>query len=500
MAMKNKPTMALSELLRDLTSNPIDIKDCKVSDITLDSRQVGPGSVFFALSGSQQHGLEFAKKAMDQGVAAIIFDPAGKGQELANKVTDTILVKCERLRTKLGAIADRFYRRPSTKLDVIGCTGTNGKTSCSHFLAQTLNDAAVIGTLGWGDWRQLNKTENTTPDVLSTHKILAELVRQRKKAVAIEVSSHGLDQGRVDAVHFKGALYTRITRDHLDYHQTMDAYVEAKLKLLQQPGLQFVVFNRQDKYAQIIVQNSPLNVQLWGYSVGAAPDLPGYLLLAEDLTHTSKGLSFTVRERQQTASLNVPLFGLFNVENALAVMAVLRALGFSFDDAIAEINQLLPVTGRMDMFKTEALLPTVIIDYAHTPHALESVLTSVKDHCQGHIWLIFGCGGDRDEGKRPMMGIVAEALSDHVVVTDDNPRNESGDKIIEGILAGCKKTTTQVIRGRKEAIRQVVSLAKKDDIILIAGKGHEGFQEIKGSYIPFNDKAVAYEVMRQEYL
>ncbi|MGR8941219.1 MAG: UDP-N-acetylmuramoyl-L-alanyl-D-glutamate--2,6-diaminopimelate ligase, partial [Gammaproteobacteria bacterium] len=396
---------------------------------------------------------------------------------------------------KLGELAARYYGDPSGSMSVIGITGTNGKTSCSQFLSQLLPACGIIGTLGWGEWGRLDKTHNTTPDAVAVQRIMAELRNQHKRSVAMEVSSHGLEQGRVNGVHFRGAVFTNISRDHLDYHGTMAAYVAAKLNLLKMPGLDFAVVNLDDDYAGEILEATPDGVAVWGVSRQGRKAGRGERVTAENIRHTPGGVEFELCWRQSRVAAAVPLFGDFNIDNSLSVLAVMLALGEPLDQAVRKMRWLKPVPGRMQRFG-QAHQPVVFVDYAHTPDALEKVLASVRQHCPKHLWVVFGCGGNRDRGKRAEMGTIASRWADHIILTDDNPRHESGQEIVDDILTGCRKDGVQVIRDRERAIKTAVTSAAPDDWIVVAGKGHEDYQEIQGVRYPFSDAETVENVLR----
>ncbi|MFZ2407843.1 MAG: UDP-N-acetylmuramoyl-L-alanyl-D-glutamate--2,6-diaminopimelate ligase [Methylobacter sp.] len=470
-----------------------------VVGLVLDSRDLVRGDVFVALAGAKQHGLAHVEQAINNGACAVIFDPAGNGRQLAEALQSNIstlvpMIAVENLGLKLGELAARFYGDPSRLMTVIGITGTNGKTSCSQFLSQMLDDCGIIGTLGWGEWGKLNKTLNTTPDALAIQKILAELLKNKKRAVAMEVSSHGLEQGRVNGVRFKGAVFTNISRDHLDYHGTMDAYVQAKLALLKTPGLVFAAVNLDDVYSGRIIAAVPESVQLWQFSAKGKTADSGESVIAENIRHETGGIEFDVRWRNELRRVKVPLFGDFNVENVLAVLTVMLAMGVSLDDAVKKLTGVKPVDGRMERFGAETD-PLIFVDYAHTPDALDKVLSSLRKHCKQDLWVVFGCGGNRDTGKRPQMGKIAEQWADHVVITDDNPRYENGLDIVNDILAGCRSAKVEVIQNREQAIQKVVASAAKNDCIVIAGKGHEQYQESNGVCVPFSDRQVVIDAL-----
>jgi len=475
--------MKLTELLAGPLASE---QDLDIGGLALDSRRVAPGDAFIALSGANQHGLSHAAQALAQGAAVILYDPTGGGAELAAGLNDAPALAVESLGWRLGDLAARFYRHPSSAMSVFGITGTNGKTSCSQFLSQLLPACGIIGTLGWGEWGRLNKTLNTTPDALAVQRMLAELRQQGKQSVAMEVSSHGLEQGRVNGVRFRGAVFTNISRDHLDYHGTMAAYVAAKLALLRQPGLEFAAVNLDDDYSGQILAATPDGVAVWGHSRQGKSITQGESLGAENVRHRPDGIEFDLCWREQRVSVATPLFGDFNIDNCLSVLAVMLALGEPIEAAASKLRGLMPVPGRMERFGG-GRHPLVFVDYAHTPDALVKVLSSVKRHCRRDLWVVFGCGGNRDRGKRAEMGAGASAWADHVIVTDDNPRHEDGQHIVNDILAGCRAERVRVIRDRKQAIETAIWAAAADDWIVIAGKGHEDYQEIAGARYPFRD-------------
>lgn len=475
------------------------IAGLEVAGLALDSRLVKPNDLFIALSGSQQHGLLYADKVIENGALAILFDPSGQGSQLAKTITGITAIPVENLDRNLGKLAARFFGNPSDNLAVIGITGTNGKTSCSQFLGQLLEGCGIIGTLGWGDWKQLNKTINTTPDALMVQQILADFVKQNKHAVAMEVSSHGLDQGRVNGVQFKGAVFTNISRDHLDYHGSMEDYLKAKLKLLQAPGLSFVVVNLDDATSDRILSAVPKTTAIWGISAKGKKCNRGESVLAESVQLTPDGTEFTVHWHGKAQHIRTPLFGDFNVENLLCVLGVLLAMGEPLTDAARKIQHLKPVPGRLERCGTITNGLNVFVDYAHTPDALYRVLASLRKHCDKALWVVFGCGGNRDAGKRPQMGNIAEQWADKVIITDDNPRFEDNMQIANEILAGCHSDKAFLIRDRKLAIEHAIASAAKDDCILIAGKGHEAYQEINGIQYPFNDKQIAEEALQNRF-
>ncbi len=474
--------------------------DMVVTGLALDSRAVIDGDIFIALAGAKQHGLIHIAQALDKGARAVVFDPAEGGKQLAEQIQNTPIIAVDNLSLKLGEIAGRFYGDPSKYTNVIGITGTNGKTSCSQFLSQMLDGCGIIGTLGWGEWGKLSKTLNTTPDALETQRILAELFKDKKTSVAMEVSSHGLEQGRVNGVTFKGAVFTNISRDHLDYHGTMDAYLQAKLTLLNKPGLAFAVVNLDDSYSDQIIAAVPEAVVVWGFSKQGKTLASCECVSAENILHKVDGIEFDVHWRGDSQRVKVPLYGDFNTENVLTVLAVMLALGVSMNEAVKKLQFIEPVTGRMERFGGDGQ-PLVFVDYAHTPDALDKVLSSLRKHCGQALWVVFGCGGNRDKGKRPQMGHIAEQWADHVVITDDNPRYENGLDIVNDILAGCCLTErdsvqVEVIQNREQAIQNVIARATEKDCIVVAGKGHERYQEVNGIQTAFSDSQIVIDALK----
>ncbi|MGR9045906.1 MAG: UDP-N-acetylmuramoyl-L-alanyl-D-glutamate--2,6-diaminopimelate ligase [Gammaproteobacteria bacterium] len=483
--------MMLKQLLEGIA--PVQ-RDMAVTGLVLDSRLVRPGYAFMALAGSRQHGLLHVEEAIARGAGAIVYDPAGSKAPTKYELTTVPFIPVHHLGRKLGEIAGRFYHEPSRHMTVIGVTGTNGKTSCSQFLGQMLDDCGIIGTLGWGRWGQLQETLNTTPDALAVQDMLAEFAKTGQQAVAMEVSSHGLEQGRVGGVYFKGAVFTNISRDHLDYHGTMENYLKAKLALLKTPGLAFAVVNLDDDYSDEILAAIPTGVTRWGTSLKGREVAGGETVAAVEIRPEIDGTRFDVIWRTIRQSVHVPLYGDFNVENALTVLATSLATGMPFERAVNKLALLQPVPGRMECFGGNEA-PTIFVDYAHTPDALEKVLSGLRRHCKGKLWVVFGCGGDRDTGKRPQMGSIAEHWADRVILTDDNPRGEASEDILSAILMGCRSDRVTVIQDRTMAIKTVINSADNRDCIVIAGKGHESYQEIRGVRMPFSDREVVLNAL-----
>jgi UDP-N-acetylmuramoyl-L-alanyl-D-glutamate--2,6-diaminopimelate ligase len=485
--------MILAELLDGLDGEPFEANATAIKGIALDSRKVKKDFVFIAVAGAVEHGLVYARQAIENGAFAVVYEPKGsEGFALEQFGSCTLAVK--ELALKLGCIADRFYQSPSKKMDVIGVTGTNGKTTCSQFLQQLLPESGVIGTLGWGENGSLVETLNTTPDALDVQQILARFAEEKKKVAIMEVSSHGLEKGRVNAVNFKGAVFTNLSRDHLDYHGTMEAYLNAKLILFKRPELQFAVVNTDDDNSEKFLNAAQSHVKRWAFSAKGSNSKLAENVIADEISYSLNGIDFFVCWQNHRAFVQTKIVGDFNLENILAVIAVLLAQGFSLDEAASKTSKLTAVAGRMERFGGEDK-PVAFVDYAHTPDALEKVLLGLRKYCSQTLWLVFGCGGNRDKGKRAQMGAVAEKIADRVVVTDDNPRLESSEQIINDILAGFNESEYEVIQNREQAIQNVIKQAGKQDCIVIAGKGHESYQDIKGVKQMFSDQEVVQQAL-----
>lgn len=486
-----KPGVPLNQLLSGL-AEPTPGQKILVHGLSLDSRGTRSGDLFFAIAGHQGHGLQYRQQVIRKGACAILYDPQGGGRELVRGCEEIVCIPVPSLNQKVGFIADRFFDRPSHDLDVIAITGTNGKTSCSHFLAHALcgpRPAGVIGTLGWGQPGRLHPTEQTTPDAIEVHAILAELRSQSMGAVAIEASSHGLVQGRLNGVQIKSALYTNITRDHLDYHGTQDAYVEAKMRLLDFPGLASLVLNADDPHTGGIIRRAPAGADVIAFSVSGRRDLTVPTLYAERVEQEADGLCMEVIFDGCVAEIGAPVFGDYNAENILGTLGVLLGMGYGLTEGVERVGKIRPVPGRMEHLRSPDGV-TAVVDYAHTPDALDRVLKSLRAHCRGRLWVVFGCGGERDRGKRPLMGQAAERWADRVVVTDDNPRREDGDAIVADILSGCSGGDVTVQRDRRLAIQLAIRSAEPQDLVLVAGKGHERVQDLGSVQLPFDDREV----------
>ena len=488
--------VSLAALLPDVAGIPATLQ---ISGLVQDSRAIHAGDAFVAIAGFGAHGLKFVAQARDAGAAVVLFEPP-MPDEFASVVDAGLpLVAVPGLRARLGAMADAFHDAPTRAMTTVGVTGTNGKTSTVQLLAQawTLRGrtAGTIGTMGAGLYSNVVPTGFTTPLVLQLHALLAQLRDDGADAVAMEVSSHALDQGRVDGVHFRVGMFTNLTRDHLDYHGTMDAYGDAKAKLFAWPGLEAAVINLDDDFGRALhaqVRDRG-QVRALGVSSRGAQDAA---LRADDIVPDLSGLNFTLRIGDDAHPVRSPLLGRFNVDNLLVVGGALHALGETPAGVAELLSRLQPVHGRMNRLGGDGRRPLVVIDYAHTPDALEQALASLRAHAGAKLICVFGCGGDRDTGKRPQMAAIAERLADVVVVTDDNPRTENGDAIVADIVAGFVNAAAAVIeRDRGAAIARAIGMAGAHDIVLVAGKGHEPYQDVNGVQHPFDDTDTARAVL-----
>ena len=494
----------LSELLVGIAA-PLNGVDCPIKRISTDSREVQPGDLFCALNGTRLRGLDFIAHALTAGASAIVWEkPSGMTSLDAARIAQGMLhgvplIAVENLRSHLGVIAARFYREPSHTLTVFGITGTNGKTSCAQFIARALQPDApcgVIGTLGNGLVDALEPTHHTTPDAVTLQSLLANMRNQGATAVAMEVSSHGLDQGRVNAVLFKCAVFTNLSRDHLDYHPDMDAYGQAKSRLFFMPGLQHAVINADDAFGRWLLSHIPAGVNAVSYGLSSESHEPRPTLYAESVELRPNGLFLRVNSPWGNGEISSGLLGRFNASNLLAVLGALLVTGMPFERACARVQQLTTVPGRMERYG-DAGQPLVVVDYAHTPDALQHVLQALREHCRGTLRCVFGCGGDRDRGKRPIMGRIAEASADEVVLTDDNPRSEDPAVITQDILAGMlAPERVRVTHDRATAIASALRASRSDDVLLIAGKGHETSQIVGSQKLEFNDGAHVMTLFR----
>lgn len=475
--------------------------DMPVQGLALDSRGVRPGEAFFALCGGHQHGLHHAPQAVERGAVAVIWEPVEGIMPPDPTVLGVPCVAVPGLRQHLGAIAARFHGHPSHELQVVGVTGTDGKTSVSHFLATALDTmgppCGLMGTLGNGRPGALVPTQWTTPDALAVQAGLAALRDQGVRRVVMEVSSHALDQRRVDGVEFDVAILTHLGRDHLDYHVTPHAYGEAKARLFRWPHLKTAILNLDDPFGVQLAGRLDGQVPVLGY--GLSPD-PGKRdqLLAREVECLPRGLRFAVETPWGEGVLEAGVLGRFNVYNLLAALGGLLSLDVGLAEALEHLGHAATVPGRMECFHS-ANGPTLVVDYAHTPGALVQALQAAREHCDGRLWCVFGCGGDRDRGKRPLMAAAAERHADRVLLTSDNPRHEDPMAILREVCTGFADPDGVIVEPEREtAIRRAYEEAAPGDLVLVAGKGHETGQTIGDQCRPYSDRQLAAALTGRE--
>jgi len=500
----------LQALLGGLVPADAVVPAVEVLALTDDSRQVRAGSLFFARSGANVDGVRFIGQALEQGAVAVILpDFSMEIATAAGFGDDPRLIPVSDLLAVMAAVASRFHGYPAESLRIIGVTGTNGKTSVARFIATALATVASpvgsIGTLGIGvidaqGRSEMTETRNTTPGNLRVFEALAGFRDAGARYVVMEVSSHAMTQRRLEAVPVEVAVFTNLTRDHLDYHGDLEAYFEAKALLFEHKGLKEAVINMDDRHGRELLDRYRERVSCWAYGLGDRPWEAGEarLIQARAVRMTEQGLALDVDTPFGEARFRSRLFGTFNASNLLAALGALLALGMPQERALAALTRVEAPPGRMQRIFLGEGRPQVVVDYAHTADALEQVLRALRGHVKGRIWCVFGCGGERDPGKRPAMGAVAERNADVLVITDDNPRGESGDEIVAQILSGLiAPDAVTVERDRRRAIEFALSQAAGDDIVLIAGKGHEEYQEIGGQKWPFSDVQVVRDWARE---
>ncbi|MCW8886428.1 MAG: UDP-N-acetylmuramoyl-L-alanyl-D-glutamate--2,6-diaminopimelate ligase [Motiliproteus sp.] len=499
------PQMTLEQLLPQSADQlrALGCQQVMISGITLDSRQVQAGDLFLACQGELANGIDFIGKAEAQGAVAVLVN----SEQQISETFGLPVIALENLEQRLPELGSRFYSQPSQQLHMVGITGTNGKTSCSHFIAQALqilnNSTAVIGTNGYGFLGDLKRASHTTPDALYLQGLLSQVQQQGAETVVMEVSSHALDQGRVNGVDFDVAVFTNLTRDHLDYHGDMASYGAAKTRLFRDFGISQAIVNLDDPFSRELLEQMPPEVEVIGYSQqplsGASGECCSGQVWVEDCCLSLAGTDVTLQTPVGTVSFSAPILGQFNLHNLMVTVAVLLTKGFGSTEISAAMAKLQGVEGRMQPIAVDVSDKLVVVDYAHTPDALEKALQALRSHCHGQLWCLFGCGGDRDRGKRAQMAQVAEAQADRVMVTSDNPRSEAPQAIIKDIRQGFSvKKPVLVEVDRRAAIEQVLRSAQPGDVVLVAGKGHEDYQEIEGVRHPFSDAEVICSLLHTD--
>lgn len=488
----------------------INAPDVRIQGLTLDSRRVTPKLAFVAVKGHSQDGREFIPQAISLGAKAILAQTEKVREHGRMEMRGTtIIVHLYELTDILSSLAGAFYDYPATKLQSVAVTGTNGKTSVVQMLSQltTLGGTrcAAIGTLGAGLYEGSNTDwlptpgGNTTPDAIRMQYLLADFVQHNARQVAFEASSHALVQGRLSQLNTDIVVFTNLSRDHLDYHGTMEDYAAAKRLAMRLPGVKTVVLNRDDEESANWHSQKPEGVKTVWYGL---TDLDAQKpedrhCLATNVKYHPDGCQFRLVSSWGSRDINVPLLGAFNVHNLLAVIAVMLVQGQRFEDVVSLLPKVSPVAGRMEVFRFENHA-NVIVDYAHTPDALEKALHSTREHTYGDVWCVFGCGGDRDKGKRPLMGQAAEKGADHVIITTDNSRSESPAAIAADIRTGLTQPQSAVDEpDREKAIRHCLEQAAPEDLILVAGKGHEDYQIIGEHKNNYNERAVVARLQRE---
>ena len=483
------PEMNLAILTQSVAQVPAPLNDLMATGLSLDSRSIENGDVFLAIRGSASDGREYIDAAFSRGAVAVLAEAEGL------ESSDLRVIPVRGLKAQLGEIARRFYADPSKDLSLLAVTGTNGKTSITDYIGQLLRllgeSAGTIGTLGArtraGD---AVDAQNTTPDILSLNHYLADWRGEGVRHVAIEASSHALEQGRLDGLTVHTGVFSNLTRDHLDYHGDLESYRGAKLRLFKDFLPSRVIYNADDTATHEAREAS--SSPAFGVSlVDSSADV--YVNVVNE---TSSGLEFQIHSPFGTADIKSALHGRFNAFNVTVAIIAVTGLGFSFLEVANAASHLLPVDGRMQEVKGGGDI-RVVVDYAHTPDALSSALSALAQSCTGSLWVVFGCGGDRDAGKRPQMGRVADSLADQLVITNDNPRSESPEAIVEDILVGVTSSACHIELDRGAAIRHAVRNAGPGDTILVAGKGHENYQLVGSDKLDFSDVSCAAEVLRE---
>jgi len=476
----------------------------RVRGVTTHSGRVVKGGLFLACRGYKRHGLEYLDKALAAGPAAVAWEPGDEFGE-PELPADVVGIRVDGLADQVGDIADRFFSRPSEQVQVTGITGTNGKTTTAWLASKAMGilgrTSAYMGTLGYGIGDELTESLLTTPACVTVHQRLRELADRGAECVVMEVSSHGLDQGRVDGVRIQTAAFTNLSRDHLDYHGDLESYAQVKEALFKKSGLKNAVINIGDDHGAMLADRLDPAVNLISVAMqdmgsqDAAKASTAHLRGSISATDPA-GLRMTLEGEFGEAELHSPIWGAFNAENLLVASGILVAQGFELRDAAAALGQCSVPPGRMQVISAEGR-PTAIVDFAHTPDALTKALQSARSHGRGQLWLVFGCGGNRDQGKRTEMGSAATLLADHVVLTNDNPRHENPEQIINDIRAGMTNVENVLVEmDRRSAIHLALRKAAAGDVVLIAGKGSESYQIIGDDKIPCSDIMIAADYLR----
>jgi len=501
-SISRQTEMTLMTLLKGFAVEDL-VPDLQVTGLNIDSSKVKSGELFIAQAGLTRHAIDFVTDAVNSGAIAVIYDANDlyclQRVQLLEKQHSVPFIPVANLQQKTGEIASRFYASPSHNFKLIGVTGTDGKTSVTHLLVQALTKlhkrVGSVGTLGYGLSNQLKMTQFTTPDAITLQSILFELSLGGSEYVVMEVSSHALEQYRVSGCQFDIAVLTNLGSDHLDYHGDQGNYQAAKSRLFEKPGISGRVLNADDDFGVLLTDRFK-GEKVIAYSADNANIFPAGVKL-QSSSMTEKGIRILVATPVGQIEIQSGLIGEFNIENLLSCLSVLLLLGFNRQQIEGCMQGLQPIPGRMEYFPSVQHKPAVVIDFAHTKQALSACLNAVKNYTEGKLICVFGCGGDRDQSKRPQMAAVAEQLADQVVVTDDNPRNESPEQIMRDILSGfVNPDRVRVIHDRQTAIQTALAEASENDLVIIAGKGHEQVQVVGNQRLPFSDRFVVRQTLQ----
>lgn len=495
MEVPHKASWLLADLLEGWAQVQASDANTIITGLSLDSRVTKAGDLFFAVQGLHRHGLEFSQQAVTRGAAAIAWesDHGVKPDKLPDSAPN---IAISALQQEIGFIAQRFYHNPSAHINIIGVTGTDGKTSVSQFIAQAFNQlkvsCGVIGTLGCGIYPDLEPSVHTTPDATCVQTLLNHFVEKKISCAVVEASSHGLKQGRLNGITVDTAVFTNLSRDHMDYHQSLEDYGDSKRVLFQMPNLKNAVINIDDEFGCQLVHELDKRVNVITYSCDNFRPSPNPYIYAKEIRSTRKATTIKLSSSWGDAVVETELYGKFNVSNISATIGVLLASEYSFENTVKAVSSVGTVPGRMEAVTGANDTPNVIIDYAHTPQALKNVLQALREQSIGKLWCVFGCGGNRDPGKRKLMANAVEQFADYAVVTDDNPRSEDPEAITREVVAGFSSSANySLIPERRQAIEYAICNAAREDTVLIAGKGHEAVQIINDEHVPFDDKKVA---------
>ena len=493
--MSNQHKLNLKELL----SGIVDAPPIEFNDICDDSRLVNKGDVFFALKGIESHGCDFIDKVINSNAAAVIYEPP---YEFTQSDATIPIIPVDNLRSLLGEIANRYYDYPSKSMNIIGVTGTNGKTTVAWLIKSCLNnmgyECGYVGTLGYGT-ESLKKLSLTTPSCISLHKILSNLSKSGAKYSVIEVSSHAIEQNRIAGIEFDSVIFTNLSRDHIDYHNSMEEYGAIKARLFTKIKSKVKIINISDAFGKSLI--SQIEEDVIASSIKKIePSNYKKFISVEEKKLVEFGYIIRINSSWGNKEIFLPFIGEFNIENSIQAFASLLSYDFSLNEISDAIKKCNPPKGRMQLIQLNKNydLPKVFVDFSHTPSSLNLAINAIRDHFHNRkIWCVFGCGGNRDRGKRRLMGKIAEENADYIVVTSDNPRNEDPDAIILSILEGIT-SDVQTIKDRSQAIEYAVMSADEKDIILIAGKGHENFQITKNKTIEFSDQGISSEALKKK--